>query len=92
MFTAALPMKSAPTPSTPPRRRPPRTAPGKLPIPPTMMMMNALTTGSAPIAGLTAKRGARSPPAPPASAHPTPKPRADTMSMLTPCSAAASGS
>ena len=61
-------------------------------MPPTMMMMNALTTGSAPIAGLTAKSGASRPPAPPASAQPTPKPSADTTSMLTPWSAAASGS
>ena len=60
-------------------------------MPPTMMMMNALTTGSAPIVGLTAKTGASSPPAPPASAQPTPKPSAETDSMFTPCSAAASG-
>jgi len=48
-------------------------------MPPMMMMMKALTTGSAPIAGLTANSGASSPPAPPASAHPIPKPSAENQ-------------
>ena len=85
-------MNSEPSPSTEPSRSPPTTAPGRLPMPPMMMMMNALTTGSAPIAGLTANTGASSPPAPPASAHPIPKPSAETSSMSTPWSAAASAS
>src|SRR6266446_2552999 len=91
-LTAALLKKSEPSPSTVPRRSPPTTAPGRLPMPPMMIMMNALTTGSAPMAGLTAKSGASKPPADPASAQPIAKAPMETTSIFTPCSAAPSGS
>ena len=73
-----------------PSMSPPRMAPGMLPSPPRMMMMNAFSSGCSPIIGSSLKIGAMSAPAAAASAKPIAKARPLTTCTFTPCSAAAS--
>src|SRR5262249_60287248 len=77
--------------STPPSTSAAISAPTRLPMPPTMVIANALTVSGNPTAGYTLKSGAISAPDAPASATPSASVRPNTRPRAKPTDCATTG-